>query len=407
VRDVILFGPQLVLQSLGQMVRQSLEFVVSGASPEDAKGVNIAFRTSVGPREDRPFDTFPNFINLKTVIWIVGLVSVILNVFALSNLDMLNVLLLLPSLLFSVSTLVGPFVLKPPVGNQIGKRVGIAKLFGWLATLVFYTAVSLLIAQGGWLSRIGVVLLVAVFALLARHALKYFTFRSQLRRTHGKLQSLLTAAGAESKEAETLATQIMEQTGGDPAKVQATLKSSAVAVEQHAAIVKLAQEKIGPLVQKPVLDSQRGRFANSRFVSEFNRAFALSLFVLIWFFIVPVPGLFVFTAGPYRLTIGFWTIMQIVGWTVALALASAWIGRFVQWLDRRGALEIGLSARMEKAFQSFQSLLHAPGKLTEQEIASAYALFTDAQTYIDQRSYEYVRRTLGSIETILGGAGSR
>jgi hypothetical protein len=199
----------------------------------------------------------------------------------------------------------------------------------------------------------------------------------------------------------------MQQTGGDPAKVQAALKSSAVAVEQHEAIVKLAQEKIGLLVQKPVLDSQRGRFANSRFVSEFNRALALSLFVLIWFFIVPVPGLFVFTAGAYRLTIGFWTIMQIIGWAVALALASAWIGRFVQWLDRRGTMEIGLSARMEKAFQTFQSILHTPGKLSEQEIASAYALFTDAQTYVDQRSYEYVRRTLGSIETILGAAAGR
>src|SRR5229473_1564136 len=90
VRDLMLFGPQLILHALGQMVRQSLEFVVSGASPEDAKGVNMAFRAWVGPREDRPLERFPNIINLRTVVWVVGLVSIILNLFALSNLDMLN-----------------------------------------------------------------------------------------------------------------------------------------------------------------------------------------------------------------------------------------------------------------------------------------------------------------------------
>ena len=341
------------------------------------------------------------------MIWIVGLVSVILNAFALSNLDMLNVLLLLPSLLFSVSTLVGPFVLTPQVGDRIGKRVGLAKLLGWLVTLVFYTVVSLLIAQGGWLSRIGVLLLVAMFSLLARQAMKYFLFRSQLRKAQEKLASLVTAAGVEAKDAEKLATQIMQQTAGDPAKVQALLKPSAVPVEQHSGILKFAGDRIGPLVQKPVLDSQKGRFANSRFVSEFNRAFVLSIFVLVWFFIVPVPGIFVFTAGAYRLSIGFWTIMQIIGWAVMLALASAWIGRFVQWLDRRGPTGNGLSARMEKAYRTFQSLVQTPGTLTEQEIASAYALFTDAQTYVDQRSYEYVRRTLGSIENILSAAATR
>src|SRR5205823_235962 len=72
LRDVILFGPQLVLHALGQFLRQSLEFVVSGASPADAKGVNMAFRAWVGPREDKPGHTFANVINLKTIVWVVG-----------------------------------------------------------------------------------------------------------------------------------------------------------------------------------------------------------------------------------------------------------------------------------------------------------------------------------------------
>ena len=159
IRDLILFGPQLVLHALGQLVRQSLEFVVSGASPEDAKGVNMAFRAWAGPREDRPLDAFPNFINLKTVIWIAGLLSVVLNLFALANLDMLNVLLLLPSLLFSVSALIGPFILKPRVGRPLGRWVFLPKLLGWLLPFAFFTLVSILVAAGGWLEWCGFTLL--------------------------------------------------------------------------------------------------------------------------------------------------------------------------------------------------------------------------------------------------------
>src|SRR4030095_10212053 len=150
IRDIILFGPQLVLHALGQMVRQSLEFSVSGASPEDAKGVNIAFRAFAGPREDRPLDTFPTFINLKTIVWIVGLGSVVLNLFALSNLDMLNVLLLLPSLLFSVSLFIGPFLMTPKPGTRVGKRIVLAKVLGWLSTLTLLTSVSVLVGRGQW-----------------------------------------------------------------------------------------------------------------------------------------------------------------------------------------------------------------------------------------------------------------
>src|SRR5262249_10535638 len=106
-RDLLLFGPQLVVHTLGQVVRQSLEFVLSGAAANDARAVNIAFRAWVGPREDRPADRYQNFVNLRTVVWGVGLLSLLLNLFALANLDFLNVLLLLPSLMFSVSTLVG------------------------------------------------------------------------------------------------------------------------------------------------------------------------------------------------------------------------------------------------------------------------------------------------------------
>src|SRR5262249_24102234 len=152
---------------------QSMEFTLSGASPEDAQGVNMSFRAWAGPREDRPLDRFPNFINMKTVIWVVGLFSVILNLFALSNLDMLNVLLLLPSLLFSVSAMIGPFISRPKAGARIGKRIVIPRLLGWLASWIFFTVVSVLVARGAWWAWVGVQLFASVFGFLLRAGLKY------------------------------------------------------------------------------------------------------------------------------------------------------------------------------------------------------------------------------------------
>src|SRR2546429_4295524 len=58
---------------------QTCALPISGASANDAKGVNMAFRTWVGPREDQPFVSYQNFVNLRTVVWGVGLISLLLN----------------------------------------------------------------------------------------------------------------------------------------------------------------------------------------------------------------------------------------------------------------------------------------------------------------------------------------
>lgn len=413
IRDVLLFGPQLVLHTLGQMVRQTLEFTVSGASPEDAKGVDMAYRAWAGPREDRPLDTFPHFINFKTVVWIVGLLSLVLNLFALSNLDLLNVLLLLPSLLFSVSILAGPFLLKPRVGKPIGKWVFVPRLLGWVGAVIFYTAVSLLIARGGSLTWLGVLLLVGVLALLLQRGLRHAGYRRKLRLLQSKLAKLLIAARVKADKSNQFAGQLLQKTAGDPAKVKAELERIGMREEHHAPIMQFADQRIRPMLQSPIALFRRGRFAQNRFASELSRSFVLALLVLIWFLIVPVPGLFVFTAGDYRFSVNLSAIAILVGGVIALVVVASWVGRFIQWFDRCGfigrasvpasrALQSrSLASRLEKAWRDFQSLLHAGGRLTPLQVASAYALFTDTQTYLDQRSNAYARRSLSLIESIL------
>ena len=404
VRDIILFGPQLVLHALGQVVRQSLEFVVSGASPEDAHGVNMAFRAWAGPREDRPLERFPSFINLKTVIWLVGLLAVVLNLFALSNLDMLNVLLLLPSLLFSVSMLIGPFILRPRVGKPVGIWAVIPLVAAWLAAFTFLILVSMLVAVGGRWNWLGLILFSAVFALLLRQPLKYIFFRNNVRRVKNSLIQLLTSFGMTADQSVRLSSRILPQTLAGPTQVRNEM--AALPADQQEAILQLVQERIQPLLKSPVQGRASVLTASRRWASEFGRSLTLALFVLLWFFIVPVPGLLAFTYDEYRFSLGVGTILLMVIGAIGLVLVAAWIGKFIQWLDRRGLGTRGLKRRLEDAYAAFHSNLATPGKLTAPAIASTFALFTDVQTYMDQRSYAYARRSLRLIEKDLAPAAS-
>jgi len=405
VRDMLLFGPQLVLHALGQIVRQSLEFTLSGASPEDAKGVNVAFRAWAGPREDRPHEGYPNLINLKTVVWGVGFFSLILNLFALLYLDMLNVLLLLPSLLFTVSTLVGPFILKPKPGSRIGQWAIVPRALAWVATFLFYTTVSLLMARRGWMEWAGVALFSGVFVLVLRHGLKYLGYRRKLRRLKQQLVQLIVKSGATLKNPERFVDRAVEQALGNLAKIEQALGQVSLSPESQQSILKFLRDRVVAHLRAPVDEPKRSRLANNRWESEFSRSFVLSLFVMVWFFVVPVPGLFMFTMGDYRLSIGIWPIVLTIVGLISFTLATAWIARFIEWFDRSGKTQTGLGPLSARAFQQFQRRSLPPGQLSDQEISSTYALFTDMQTYIDQRSYEYAREVLRRIEKIVDPPG--
>ncbi|MCI0747799.1 MAG: hypothetical protein L0Y58_20520 [Verrucomicrobia subdivision 3 bacterium] len=400
LRDMLLFGPQLVLHALGQVVRQTLEFTVSGASPQDARGVNMAFRAWAGPREDRPWEGYPNFMNLKTVVWLVGLLSVILNLFALANLDMLNVLLLLPSLLFSASTLLGPFLLRPRVGSPIGKWVLIPKILGWTVAALFYAIVSMLAAREQWLRWIGLAIFVAVFALLLRVGLRFAGYRSRWHRLREKLCQLLSPGLPENTNLRGLADALMQK-ASDEAQLHATLDRANVPAESRGAIFELLARRVAPMLRSAGRHPQAPRPLPLRFVSEFGRSLALALFILVWFFVVPVPGVLVFTAGAYRFSLNLGAVLQVLAWVIGLIILAAWIGRFVQWLDREGLGTRSLRARFVSIFDRLVGRDSASAKLTPEQFSQAGALLTDAQTYLDQRSLAYARQTFSRIEEIL------
>jgi len=402
VRDLILFGPQLVLHTLAQTVRLSLEFIVSGTSAEDAKHVNTGFRASAGPREDRPLDPFPNFINLRTVIWGFGLASMVLCLFALTNLDMLNVLLLLPSLLFSVSAVAGPFLAGPVQGRPLGLWALLPRALGWFAALLFYTVVSISVSQGssgGWLA---LALFVLVFGVVIGRTLRYAIFPARVRRLRARLLRLLEAGGVKEPALGPLAGVVLQLSSGNLSKLATELERRGVAIQFQKPILDFAASHVAPLVRKPMLDLDRGLLTCNRWAIEWSRAFVLALLVLLWFFLVPVPGLTVFTAfiqpERYRFTLALGNILWVLGWSLVIVLLAAWVGRLIQWFDWGPTRRHGLRRQSKTVFTRLKEL---PAHVTAAEAAGAFACLTDSQTYFDQRSFGYARRSLDQAERIL------
>jgi hypothetical protein len=400
-RDLVLFGPQLVIHTLGQIVRQSLEFVLSGAAANDAKAVNIPFRTWVGPREDRPLDRYQNLVNLRTVVWGVGLTSLLLDLFALANLDFLNVLLLLPSLMFSVSTLVGPFLMQPKPGKDLGGRVWVPKLGGWLASVVFYTLVALLISLGGWPQRLGILFCLGVFALILAEGLKYVLYPIRFRKFTRQLARQLVEGGLVVGEARKLADRIAAL-AGDVKQTALDLEKTPLTREARTRVLKGVAEFLQEFLKRPVTDLWIDDSARQRLVSEWKRSFVLGLFTFMWFFIVPMPGLLVFKAlGDYRIWMSPGSLLTFAIIACGVVVGSGVASLLLERWENQGLVGPGLLASAKRHYESFQSLANQTGRLSPVQISHFYAMFTDTQTYLDQRSYAYARRTLQRLESAL------
>lgn len=210
---------------------------------------------------------------------------------------------------------------------------------------------------------------------------------------------LLVQAGVKPQKVEAYAGQLLRLCAADPASVGPELQRVGMLPEQQAPLLAFAQHRLTPLLRAPVLVAARGRLAQSRWVVEFNRAFALALLALFWFFLVPVPALIVFTAGSYRFTVSLEKLLVGLGWTVAGIIIAESIARAVQAFQARGFGRSRLSQRFHACFATLKSL---PGDLSGCQCAKAFALLSDFQTYLDQRSYAYADRALRMTERLLG-----
>src|SRR5208283_665916 len=89
----------------------------------------------------------------------------------------------------------------------------------------------------------------------------------------------------------------------DMAKTEAALRRKTLSSESRVAIAKMVQERVLPLLKMPVTDLDEKGSGNPRFACEWRRSFVMGIFTFVWFFVVPMPGLLVFTApGGYRIS---------------------------------------------------------------------------------------------------------
>jgi hypothetical protein len=335
------------------------------------------------------------------VVWGVGLLALILNLFALSHLDFLNVLLLLPSLMFSVSTLLGPFLAQPRPGNHLGLVVCIPRLAGWLASCAFYMLVARLIALGHWFERLGLCACILCFGWILATGLKYLGYSTRIRRVTGHLVGLLTQAGLAAGEARKLVEMIVRNFIGNIEKTRAALGKTSLTSEAQALVAKTVEEKLIRLLERPALIDRGGSGMSQRFVSELSRSFILGIFTFIWFFVVPMPGLLVFTApGGYRISISLAGVLAFAGCALGGVLAAACLSLLLEKWETHRLRDKGLASAIDKQYRALQASL-AQGSLSQWETSKLYALFTDVQTYFDQRSYAYARRSLDLIARTL------
>jgi hypothetical protein len=246
--------------------------------------------------------------------------------------------------------------------------------------------------------------LLTVFAVVLSRALRYLPFRARVARRKKQLIALLIQAGVKPQKAAAYAGQLLQLCAGDPAKLAPELQRVGMGPEQQAPLLAFAQQRLAPVLRGPVLDTERGWFANSRWAIEFNRAFALALLALFWFFLVPVPALIVFTAENYRFTVSLQKILIGLGWTVAGVIIADSVARLVQILQAQGFGRGRLHQRFHACFARLRILPH---DLSRCQCAHAFALLSDFQTYLDQRSYAYADRALRMTERLLGIARSK
>jgi hypothetical protein len=206
-------------------------------------------------------------------------------------------------------------------------------------------------------------------------------------------------------EARLLAQHLVRGLGGEVERSRAALQKTVLSAEHQADLMRRLQDQVWPFLKRPLTDLQAQRFANPRFICEWRRSFVQGLFTFVWFFVVPMPGLLILTfPGGYRT----WNLLSSVLLSAATALgvvfAAGILSLLLECWEKHRLIGLGLVASTEAEYRSFRSLAGQPGKLTPVDTAHLYAMFTEVQTYFDQRSYAYARGALGRIKQILKAA---
>jgi hypothetical protein len=119
-----------------------------------------------------------------------------------------------------------------------------------------------------------------------------------------------------------------------------------------------------------------------------------------------MPGLLVFKAlSGYRIWMSPGSLLTFAIVACGVVVGSGVASLLLERWENLGLAGPGLLASVKRHYESFQSLVNQTGRLSPLQISHFYAMFTDTQTYLDQRSYAYAWRTLRRLEAALKVAG--
>ena len=138
-----------------------------------------------------------------------------------------------------------------------------------------------------------------------------------------------------------------------------------------------------------------------RFVCEYRRALLVGFGVLAWFFVVPVPGLFVLSAGVYKTSLSLQGILGGLGFVIGVTVLGAGLVRLLQKVER-GELGLrGLRQRTNNILPTLNALARRNDRFAAREVSEICGELVEFLIFLDQESYVYARRVLGRIEARL------
>jgi hypothetical protein len=228
--------------------------------------------------------------------------------------------------------------------------------------------------------------------------------RFRVRRARRRLAQRLAEAGLRDPERSALAGQLMAQ-GRNPAQVEALLAAQALSAEDRRAIASGVSDWIEPILTAPDRGMRPMSPVGERIAAEFRRTFCVALLTLLWFFVVPVPGLFVFTAEAYRVSMTLGGIMTFGLTMCGLVIAGYWAAEVLRFFRWRSENPAAMRARARRAFHGLQDRWRGGRGLGETESSRVAAGFIDFAVFVDQKSDAYAREALARIET--AGEASR
>ncbi|MFH2144505.1 MAG: hypothetical protein ABII75_00535 [Candidatus Omnitrophota bacterium] len=369
--DALVFASQTVVHSLGQFIRQTLEFKLSGEGGKDPKGVDMRWRSTVGGNEDDPKGTFANFVNFRTVIRTLAFPLFVLYIVAIGwQLDFVNVLMLMPFIGFVIGLMVGPFTSSVPKGESTIWEVP-ARVLGWIAGFGLMSGATFLVSLGGFtFSVLGWILFLIPMLIFVLWASKH--------------SSLLKIPGV------LLNSPVIKKI------VPASLLNIPVFL-LNIPIIKKTVGK-GFFGWEDTILQKVGTGKQARVYSAFLRSFAIAFFLFSFLFVVPLPSILRLEIGMYyevSLPMALLThfIGSVVGLIFTAKILSITVGRITEW--RLGIRTKGLIEKFEEQLKKSQ--------LNRETVAKIRALLYDVLVFIHQTNYGWVRGNLDGIDRLLGG----